>query len=236
MRGMPTPTPAGRLPALKAAHDSYGADDWASQKDLAELYGVAPSRLSTLVRTRFKGFPAPEKRGDKTHWYPARAAIVAMIEYIEGNANERQAQARRHTEVMTGVSPARDQAEQEAAAAEPPLSAAEIDRLVSAQSRLWKLQKDQGLYVLADDVRRRTRAANALFVRSIMSMPSRLDPNGALPPQMREALEKECRRIVVDLRDEMAEMLSADDEDAEPTRSDGGADEDHGRRRRTRRG
>jgi len=233
---MPTPLPVGRLPALKAALERFTDDDRASQKDLAELYGVAPSRLSTLVKTRFTGFPAAEKRGDKTHWYPARAAIQVMIDYIQGTTAAAQAQAKRHTEVMAGAQPAREEAEAIDAEADKPMSASEIDKLITAQTKMWKLAKDQGLYVLADDVRRRARQAYSLFTRSITAIPARIDPNGKLPVEVRTAVDKACRQITAEVQDAMMEMMGANDEAVEPAGRRSRTDEDQRGRRSSRRG
>ena len=169
---MPTPIDPKRLPGLKAALDGFGDDDRASQRQLADLYGVANSRFSTLTKTRFPDFPPAERHDDKTFWYPARAAIASMIAYMENTGAAKKAAARRHSEIMGRVAgTAAATPVPVAAQAEPqPLSASELDRLASAQTRMWKLKKDQGFYTLTSEVRRIARGVNSMLTREIMNI------------------------------------------------------------------
>lgn len=210
-RGVPTPIDPQRLPGLKKALAEFGEQDRASQKQLAELYGVAPSRFSTLTKTRFPDFPDGEKHSDKTLWYPARAAVASMIRYMEDTARGKAVQAKRHSAVMGRV----EETRAEVAAAEPevqPLTAAELDRLASAQTRIWRLKKEQGMYVLASEVQRIARGVNAMLTREVMNLVNELDPNGELKPLDRQRLTNKCREIVLKMHDLLGRFLEDDDD------------------------
>lgn len=239
---MPTPIDPKRLPALKAAHAACGNEDWWSQRQLAELYGVANSRMTTLIKTRFPAFPAAQRRDDKTHWYPACAAIASMIMYMEKNSAAQLAAARRHTAVMTGEAASPDTSDKSGhppAPAEPveqpPLTAGELDRLASAQTRVWKLRKDQGMYTLTSEVHRIARGVNAMITREVMNIVNVIDPNGELDPLKRQRLTNKCRDIVLKMHDELGSFLEEPDD---VRRAPGafiagtGADGDPQRRRR----
>ncbi len=209
---MPTPIDPLRLPGLKKALAEFSDGDRASQRQLADLYGVAPSRFTTLVKTRFPDFPPAERRDDKTHWYEARPAVTSMIRYMEDSARGKAAQASRHSAVMGRVQETRA----EAASAEPevqPLTATELDRLASAQTRIWRLKKEQGLYVLATEVQRIARGVNAMLTREVMNLVNELDPNGEMRPLERQRLTAKCREVVLKMHDLLGRYLE-DDEDA----------------------
>jgi hypothetical protein len=207
---VPTPIDPHRLPGLKAALARFGEDEKASQQQLADLYGVTSSRFVTLSKKRFPDFPAAERHEDRTHWFPARAAVASMVQYMEDQARGKTRRARRAAEVVSQVQEERA----EAAAAPPqiePLSPAELDRLASAQTRIWKLRKEQGLYVLAVDVQRIARGLNTMLTREVMGMVSEIDPNGEMSPRQREVVKSKCRDIVLKMHDIVGRFLEGDD-------------------------
>jgi|SRR5882672_3172639 len=202
---MPTPIDPKRLPALKATHASLGDDETLSQRKLAEIYGVTPARLVNLIKFRFESFPPPERHKDKSYWYQAKAAVAAMISYMEKGGNVRKSQAARHAAIMSGTPAAPTTAAYDEGP--QPLSAGEIDRLASAQTRIWKLQVSQGLYVKADDMRHVARRVNALISRDVINLVNVIDPNGRLDGELRQRIEKECRTALVKMHAEMGELL-----------------------------
>jgi hypothetical protein len=208
---VPTPIDPQRLPGLKKALASFEDSDRASHRQLAELYGVAPSRFTSLIKSRFPDFPVAERRDDKTHWYAARAAVQSMIRYMEDSARGKQAQAQRHTAVMTGVAEAREDA-----AAAPvevqPLTATELDRMASAQLKTWRLKKEQGLYVLASEVQRIARGLNSMLTREVMNLVNELDPNGEMKPLARQRLTNRCREMVLKMHDMLGRYLEDEDD------------------------
>jgi hypothetical protein len=230
---VPTPIDPKRLPGLKKALEGYSDGDWLAQRQLAELYGVSNARMTTLIKSRFPDFPAHERRDDKTHWYPARASIASMIAYMENSSAEKQAQARRHTAVMSGVAAVREEVAAVEPAAPPALSAGELDRLASAQTRLWKLQREQGMFVPRDHVVQTVRGGMAIITRNMMGLESTIDPNGELPPDVRARIARRARDLLMKLNEQLAAYLE-DDHDEPPSaaaRARAGADPD--RRRRT---
>jgi len=227
---MPTPIPSERLPGLKAALDQFGEGETASQQQLAEIYGVTNARMSTLIKERFVGFPpVAERREDKTNHFPARAAIAVMIRYIEDAKRGKKARKARQGAVMQEVATAK-----EAAADQPePLTAAELDRLASAQTKLFRLAREKGMYTPTADVTRMVRDTNALFTRELMNLANEIDPNGELPAAQRKRLVDKSRQIIAKMHDAVAAYLKGDDdaEYASPARP-GAGDERAPRRRR----
>lgn len=237
---MPTPIDPTRLPGLRKALEQFEEGDWGSQQQLAEIYGVTNARMTTLIKKRFPEFPAHERREDKTHWYPMRPAITSMIAYMTNTSAAKQAQARRHSEIMGRVV---DKTEAEtpsapaAAEAAPPvtvLSATELDRLLSAQTKAWKLKKDMGLYVLASEVQKVARDVNAMLAREIMNLVNTIDPNGQLPAMQRKKLQDRCRDMTVKMHDALGNYLGVDydaERNAGITGARAGTDLDNNRRR-----
>lgn len=218
---MPTPTDPKRLPRLKAALKRFGDDDRISHKDAAKLYGVAPARFTTLIKARFPEFPAAERHEDKTHWYAARAAAQSMIAYCQGAGAKAQAANARANVILNRV------AEDVAAAPPPPpepvvmpMSAAEIDRMASAETRIWRLAKEKGQYVPRADVEALAQRFLSALPRGIMQFPSRVDPNGTLPPNIRKSLERSCRDLTLELHEILADFVKSDEYDADPRSSE----------------
>lgn len=208
---MPTPIPPDRLPRLKKALNDYSAKDMESQQKLAELYGVALSRFTTLIKSRLKDFPPAKTKGDRTNWYPARAAIQVMINYTEGKGALKRESAQRAAAVLAGEPvPATDG---ESPAAKNPgwpeglMTPQELDRLASAQTRIWRLKKEQGEYVLRSEVEDMARRVFSLITQRIMNIPNIVDANGKLPPAERAALQRECREINLALYRETEGLL-----------------------------
>jgi len=232
---VPTPIDPKRLPGLKKALADYGEDEWVPQQQLADLYGVANSRFTTLAKQRFPDFPAFERRGDKTHWFPARAAIKSMIQYMQDQARGKQSQAKRHSQVMSGVKEVQDEAAA-AAIEETPLTATEIDRLITAQTKQFRLDQMRGMYVLRAEVERDSRAVLSLLSREVMNIINVLDPNGELPAEMRKRITDKSREVLSKMADGLAAHLREDDV-APPNASGNGAMADrHFERRRSGRG
>lgn len=215
---MPTPIDPKRLPALKAALEQFGADDTIQHKDLATLYGVTPARLTTLIKHRFENFPPADRHGDKTHWYPARAAIMVMIAYLEGSGKKKRAAAARAAAVMGRATEAA-----ESAAAEeeelPPMGPVELDRMASAATRIWRLDIEKKKYVLVALVRHEIRGMLSIVKREVSGLPSVIDPNGELPPLMRQRLEARSRLALTKIYDGLSALLTDsagdDDDDAD---------------------
>lgn len=211
---MPTPIDPKRLPALKAALEQFGADDTIQHKDLATLYGVTPARLTTLIKNRFENFPPAERHGDKTHWYAARPAIMVMISYLEGSGKKKRAAAARAAAVMGRATEAAEAAppDQEEL---PPMGPVELDRMASAATRIWRLQVEQGKYILTSLVRQEIRGMLAIVKREISGLPSVIDPNGELPPLMRERMVKRCREALNKIYEQLRTLLGDDEDEAD---------------------
>jgi hypothetical protein len=209
---MPTPIDPKRLPALKAALEQFGEDDTIQHKDLATLYGVTPARLTTLIKNRFENFPPADRHGDKTHWYPARAAIIVIIAYLEGSGKAKRAAAARAQVVMGRATEAAAGAEPEEEEL-PPMGPVELDRMASAATRIWRLQVEQRKYVLASEVRHEVRAMLAVVKREVSGLPSVVDPNGELPPLMRARLEARCREAQNKIYEQLTGLLADEGDD-----------------------
>lgn len=204
---MPTPIDPKRLPGLKKAMADVGEGERWSQRQLADLYGVTNSRFTTLIKLRFTDFPVAERRNDKTHWYEAKPAIGSMIRYMEDQARGKQAQARRHSAVMGRVEEAKEEAEV------APLTASELDRLASAQTKLFRLRKEMGLYTLTAEVQQIARGLNTMLNREVMNIVNEMDPNGELTPAQRDRIKHRSREIVIKMHDLLGRFLE-DEENA----------------------
>lgn len=204
---MPTPIDPKKLPGLKAALETFGPDDMLPHQDLAALYAVTPARLTTLIHNRFESYPPHETRGDKTHWYNARAAIQAMIAYLQKSGKKKKASAAAAAAIMGTATEAAAEAQPEAEEP-PPLGPAELDRLASASTKIWKLALDQRKYIPATVLAHWARAQNELQKRTVSQIPHAIDPAGELPPLTRARLESLCRELLVKMNEDLVELLS----------------------------
>lgn len=222
---MPTPIDPKRLPRLRAALKGFGDADMLPQKEIAAIYGVTNARFTTLVHERFENFPAPERRGDKTHWYAARASIEAMIAYLQGTGAKKQAAAARAAAVMSGaasdpipvkIAPAKAKRGQPPPEPEPELlmSPAEIDKLASAQTRMFRLDQEKRLFVRADLARGLIRTLFTTVQRGVAALPTEVDPNGELPPLHRARLEAAVRAAQSRIFDAVKSQIEDEDMEA----------------------
>lgn len=208
---MPTPIDPTRLPRLKAALKRYKAGETIAQQDLAAVYGVTNARFTTLAHSRFEGMPKPERRGDKTHWYEARPAIEAMIRYCEGTGKRKSAAAARARTVIK-------EAEEEAGQEQPTgvvveMTPAEMDKLASAQTRIFRLSQEKKQFVRVEQHQHLVRRIFATVQRAISSFPTEADPNGELPPMVRARLDSAARDALKRLHKEVSEDLLLDAEE-----------------------
>jgi hypothetical protein len=207
---MPTPIDPKRLPALRAALETFVADERLPHQRLAELYGVTPARLTTLIHNRFEGFPPAERQGDKTNWFPARPAVESMIAYLTNSGKKKHEAAARAATVMGTANGA-------AAAAEaedddiPPLGPVELDRMASAATRIWRLAVEQKRYVPVAEVRQTVRGMFDIVKREVQSIEHAIDPNGELPPLHRARLAAHCRELLVKAHEKLERFLGDDD-------------------------
>lgn len=209
---MPTPVDPKRLPRLKAALKRFKPGEKIAQKGLADIYGVTNARWTALAHERFEGLPPPERHGDKTHWYEARPAIEAMIRYCEGAGATKRAAAARTAAVL-------GDARAEAAAAEPDgktveFTPAEVDRLASAQTRTFRLQQEKKQFVPVGSHQHVVRRIFITVQRAISAFPTEADPNGDLPPMIRQRLEQAARDALTRLHGEVGEVLTLEDDAA----------------------
>jgi hypothetical protein len=205
---MPTPIDPTRLPRLKAALKKFGDDDMLPQQELAKIYGVTNARFTTLAHNRFEDMPPAERRGDKTHWFNAKRSILAMIAYLQGAGEKKRAAAKRAAAVMGDVA-AETPAAAPAESAPDLMTPAEIDKLASAQTRMFRLAQEKGQFVRADMARRVIRTIFTTVQRSVTALPNEVDPNGELPPLHRARLEAAVRasmgRIFETVKDNLVE-------------------------------
>jgi len=203
---MPTPLDPKRVPTLKAALDRFQPDELVPQRELATIYGVSPARFSSLIKTRFEGFPPGERRGDKTNWFPAHAALKIMIAYADGKGNAKQEQARKVRDFLS--------AKEDAAPVQPVLlTPAELDKLASAETRAFQLAKMKGDVIPRSQVRETAQGIYQRLARFMASLPHEIDPNGQLNPKIRADLEKRCNATHSAFYEDLKNFLEASDDD-----------------------
>ena len=200
---MPTPIDPKRLPRLRAARKRFEADEKAPQQKLAEIYGVANSRFTTLAK-RFPNFPPAERHGDKTHWFPAVAAIDSMIAYCTGHTARKAAVSVRAAQIL-------GESTKEAAEAEPelpPLGPSELRQMAATATMQFRLAVEKREFVRADVVAHSVRSLFTTIQRAVSTLPSEIDPNGELPPLMRGRLEAASSAALERMHREIAGLIS----------------------------
>lgn len=203
---MPTPIPKERLPGLRAALKQFQPGEDAAQQQLAEIYGVTNARMTTLIKTRFENFPPAKRHEDKTHWYEAIPALQAMIAYIEGHGAKKRAAGARHRAILTGgVQPAKQQAQDEADA--EPLGPGDLLRLAQTQNQVFKLKKEQGKLLDADQQAKMVREVVIFLTRELGGLAHALDPHGRLPVELRAQLHAKAREIVNGLNERLGKLI-----------------------------
>ncbi|MES2903255.1 MAG: hypothetical protein V4696_03635 [Pseudomonadota bacterium] len=210
---MPTPIDPKKLPGLRATLKRFKPGEMLPQKELATIYGVTNARFTTLIHERFENFPPPERHNDKTHWYEARPAIESMIAYLSGQGAKKRASAVRAAEVMGAVkreTAGRTKKDPEPDE-EPLMTPAEIDKLASGQTRVFRLAQEKREFVRAALVTHIVRLLFTTVQRSVSSIPAAVDPNGELPPLHRARLESAVRDMMVLIHGTVKDVLADDD-------------------------
>ena len=209
---MPTPIDPKKLPRLRAQLKRFKKGEKLPQQELAKIYGVTNARLTTLIKQRFADFPDPERHGDKTHWYEVRPAIESMIAYLEGRTKKAKAAGLRTARILAGPGAAvePDEAPATAAAAAPEKvlpTPADLDKLASASTRVFRLEQEKGEFVRVAQVRAEFRDLFTIMQRHLTGLAAEIDPNGELPPLTRERLEQAVRAAQVKLHTKIAHHL-----------------------------
>lgn len=203
---MPTPIDPKRLPTLRAARKRFKAGEKIPQKDLAAIYGVTNARFTTLAHERFENFPPAERHEDRTHWYEAIPAIDSMISYMTGRGTKKRAAAVRAAQIL-------GDSKDEAATAKPPAeesplpTPADIDKLASAATRTFRLEQEKRQFVRADVARGFIRSLFNTVQRRVTGLPMEIDPNGELPPLMRQRLDQAVREAMVGIHQSVGALV-----------------------------
>lgn len=216
---MPTPIDPKRLPRLKAARKRVKDGEQLPQQELAKIYGVTNARFTTLAHDRFEGMPAPERRGDKTHWYDAAKALDAMIAYCQGQSKRKAAAAVRVARILDDVQaevPSNSKGRRAKSAPdddpEPEYmpTPADLDRIAKAELTTFRLEREKGEFVPVYQVRHTVRGIFSIVQRSFSSLAPEIDPHGELPPLQRARLESALKEAQLKLHEGVREFLAAD--------------------------
>lgn len=191
---MATPIDPKRLENLEAALKKHKSKDLLDQKQLGAIYGVSPGRISGLVKNRFEDFPPAQRDADGKHWYPAGAAIKAMIDYCKDSSKSQNRKRAAIGKIMSKSEPAANDDQP------PQLTAADLDRMASAATKIWRLEQEQGKYIKVEDAVSGYRSIYSLTRTEMMGWLNQVDPNGALPLDTRKKIETSIRSSLVKLQ------------------------------------
>ena len=215
---MPTPIDPKKLPRLRSQLKRFKDGDKLPPRELAKIYEVTNARFTTLVKERFPNFPPAERQGDKTHWYEVVPAIQSMIGYMEGKTRQSGRSAQIAASIM-GKAPANDAAPEgtpkptpEPAVEVPQLpTAAELDKIASAATKVFRLEIEKREFVRVSAVRAEISDLFTLMQRFLSGLSSDVDPHGELPPKLREDFELAIRKAQLKLHKQVAHHLGVED-------------------------
>lgn len=176
-------------------------------EDLARVWGVVKTRFVNVKNdvTMTIGFPEHAPGPNNTHLYPAKASLQKLLDWetrhdkISSDRQKRAAEILGHTR--------RGRAGVSEIAIHQPRELSELNRLAAD---IEQRERDQGLYIPASVV-----SATAGDVFSIVSefcgiMENHVDPNGLLPPEVREKIAKGGRDTLLKVHQRMKGLLNAD--------------------------
>lgn len=195
---MPTPIDPKRIENLNSALKSHKADELLSLLDLGKIYGVSHQRMSALIKNVFDYFPKPQKQSDaKKDYYPAGSAIQAMIDYCEKTGIKQKKKKNAVSQIMQGNSSSQS----------VDLTASDIDRLMNAATKQWRLEKEMGEYIKYKDAVAGYRSIYELVRNEMMGWITKVDPNGKIfNDETRKKLDEQIRQSLLKLHDNIKDM------------------------------
>lgn len=171
------------------------------------LWGVTKQRFVT-VKNAMAAFPGVADTVGNLHYFPARAAIKAMLAHekrFDQMASDRAARA----DAILGKS-------RGLAGAGSTFSPTELATMSRLAAEIEERERAQGEYVPVAEV-----AAIAGEVFSIISdfcsrLSNEIDPHGRLPPDTRRLIDEGSHRSLLQCHTELKDMLSPDAKRRDP--------------------
>lgn len=215
-------TNAQRLIDLKATLAAAKPKDVLSLADCASLWGVTKPRFVNK-RAEIASFPDICATEGNAHFYPARAALKAMISHIDRHQKASADRVVRQAKLIGNSAAA------EALAHHTPAELATLNRIAA---ELSEREIKQGLYV---PVAENQYVAGLVFSRlsEFMSgLSNRIDPHGRLDPSTRQMIDIEAHKELLLLHADMKVLLSDDAIHTDLGKPAGGAGQPRTRRKR----
>lgn len=177
-----------RLIDLKAALKAVKPKQTLSLADCAALWGVTKPRFVNK-RAEIAGFPDASVVEGNAHFYPARAAIKAMIAHLERHERSKVERVRSQTRLLGGRT------------AQPDILSSHTLAELAAANRLNtdldQQEIDQGLRVLSVDVAMEIGEVFSELSEFCTTLSNQLDPHGELAPEIRATIDTKAHEALL---------------------------------------
>lgn len=189
-----------RLVDLKAALKASKPKAELSLADCAALWGVSKPRFVNK-RAEIAAFPDASRVEGNAHFYNARAAISAMLAYLE---RHQQAQVDR---VKSQARLLGRGARAEALAQHSPAELATLNRL---RAEIEGNERTQGLYTPVADQQQVAGAVFSEISEFMSTLSNQIDPHGRLAPEVRTSIDSKAHEALLKFHARMKGMLATD--------------------------
>jgi hypothetical protein len=171
-----------------------------SLTDCAALWGVTKPRFVNK-RAEIADFPEMSRVEGNAHFYPARAALKAMIAHLERHANVRLARANSAARLIGRGAHA------EALAQHTPAELATLNRL---RADIEHDERMQGIYTPIADQQQTAGEVFSELSEFCSTLSNQIDPHGRLAPDIRTAIDSKAHEALLKFHARMRGLLSGD--------------------------
>lgn len=173
-----------------------------SLDELAILYGLSKGAFVNL-RKMIPDFPDPAERKSNAYFYPAHAAVSALLAYVTRH-EETQADHARRLRALAG--PPQDLGDGDA----PTLTANEQLKAYDLRQKLKEEAIEQGHLHRSDHCAAVSERVFSLISRTFGKPSDSMDPNGRWPAAVRAQIDKAGEALVLQCYNQMRDMLGQD--------------------------
>ncbi|MDQ4421457.1 hypothetical protein OOT33_13600 [Sphingobium sp. DEHP117] len=199
------------LPVMYEARANIADGSQIRGTELARLIGTTWRILKQRI-LRDKAFPVIERGANGKPWtFDAAKAINHLIADLEKQMTKRAGRARR-VRLQSGLDAAdQTSVDTEDGGVDDPLdlaaSARSVSLLAQAQMATHKLKQMQGEFVGTEAHVKVLATVMSTMQTETLAAAARIDPTGALPPDIRSQIETELKNVLLSVQDALDRAL-----------------------------
>lgn len=205
MAGRKPADPGAKLALLLAAKRGVEPGCILSMADMAKALDMTARNLKLTIDSDPE-LPVASRGGQGVAWaLDAHAVMDHMIAKCRAALSERSVRDERIGR-LTGLQA--EAAQDQQARGGSSLSPHEMKQIADAQMTAHRLKREQGRYMLADEVTSFLNEYHSQIQGDVIAMVSRIDPSGQIPLEHRRKMEEASRTMLVELQGKLVQFLA----------------------------